>query len=49
MTIPALERRLGRKPPRLLMPDAFVATLVIMQGAVVVTNNLEVILSVLLE
>jgi hypothetical protein len=44
MTIPALERRLGRKPPRILMPDAFVATLVIMQGAVVVTNNLEMTL-----
>jgi hypothetical protein len=44
MTIPALERRLGRKPPRLLMPDAFVATIVIMQGAVVVTNVLEMTL-----
>ena len=46
-TLPALERRLGRKPPRLLMPDAFVATIVTMQGAVVVGNNLEVILRAL--
>jgi hypothetical protein len=46
-TLPALESRLGRRPPRLLMPDAFVAMLVTMQGAVVVGNNLEVILRVL--
>jgi hypothetical protein len=46
-TLPALERRLGRKPPRILMPDAFVATLVIMQGAVVVGNSLEVLLRAL--
>jgi hypothetical protein len=45
--LPALESRLGRKPPRLLMPDAFVAMLVTMQGAVVVGNNLEVLLRVL--
>jgi hypothetical protein len=31
------------------MPDAFVAMLVIMQGAVVVGNNLAVILRVLSE
>jgi len=43
----ALESRMGRRPPRLLMPDAFVAMLVVMQGAVVTTNNLEVILRVL--
>jgi hypothetical protein len=48
-TLPALESRLGRRPPRLLMPDAFVAMLVIMQGAVVVGNNLAVILQVLSE
>jgi hypothetical protein len=49
IVLPVLESRLERKPPRILMPDALVAMLVIMQGAVVVTNNLEVILSVLLE
>jgi len=46
-TLPALERGLGRKPPRILMPDAFVATLVVMQGAVVTSNSLEVLLRVL--
>jgi hypothetical protein len=42
-----LERRLGRRPPRLLMPDAFVAMLVIMQGAIVTSGNLEVLLRAL--